>query len=174
MDIRIFGHRDLEPFLETYSKQYDVVYYTPSEWPELKFVQDKAMESLHLPVDDIDHYEFKLHVAPTAPDVKKFLDFAKGRKKLAVACRVGICRSSATAYIIAAREFGSIGGLEVLKPAHHSPNRLIVYIGSQLLKNPDVWNKYVEWTKTWVGHDPSQGGRWPTSKLISQMEFDKV
>jgi len=174
MEIKIFGRTDLEQFVAKNPKQYDVVYYTHSESPEIDLIKDNAMESLHMPVDDIDHYEYKMHVAPTAETVQKCLDFAKGRKKLVVACAAGISRSSSTAYLIAAREFGAEGGLNILQKAHHFPNRLNVYIGAVLLENTDIWTKYVEWMRAWNGHDPSMGWQWPMKSMILKMGFDKL
>jgi predicted protein tyrosine phosphatase len=174
MEIKIFGRTELEQFVSKNPKQYDVIYYTHSESPEIDLIRHHAIESLHMPVDDIDHYEYKMHVAPSALTVKRFLDFAKGRKKLVVACAAGISRSSSTAYLIAAREYGADGGLAVLQKAHHFPNRLNVYIGTILLENPDIWTKYVEWMRAWNGHDPSMGWGWPTKSMIDKMGFDKL
>lgn len=174
MEIKIFGRTELEQFVSKNPKQYDVIYYTHSESPEIDLIKNNAIESLHMPVDDIDHYQLKLYVPPTAPLVQKFLDFAKGRKKLVCACAAGISRSASTAYLIAAREFGAEGGLKILQKAHHFPNRLNVYIGTVLLENPDIWTKYVEWMRAWNGHDPSMGWQWPNSAMISQMGFDKL
>lgn len=174
MEIKIFGRTDLEQFVFNNPKQYDVVYYTHSASPEIDLIKNNALESLHMPIDDIDHYELKIHVSATAPDVKRFLEFGKDRKKLVVACAAGISRSAATAYLIASQAMGVMAGLGVLKPAHHFPNRLIVYLGSKILGNPDVWHKYVEWMRTWNGHDPSYQGVWPRQDLISKMAFDKL
>ena len=174
MEIKIFGRQELERFVQKNPKQWDVIYYTHSESPSIALIEDSAIESLHMPVDDIDHYELKLHVAPTAELVKKFLDFAKGRKKLVCACAAGISRSSSTAYLCTAQEHGADAGLNVLQKAHHWPNRLNVYIGSVLLKNPDIWTKFVELMRNWNGHDPSMGGGWPTKSMISEMGFDKL
>jgi protein-tyrosine phosphatase len=174
VEIKIFGRTDLENFVQKNPKQYDVVYYTHSESPSIDLVKNNALESLHMPVDDIDHYGYVQHVAPTAQLVQKFLAFGKNRKKLIVACAAGVSRSSSTAYLIAAQEFGPEKALTYLTGAHHWPNRLNVYIGTILLKEPKIWEKYVEWSRHWNGHDPSQGWRWPTSELISKMGFDKV
>lgn len=174
MEIKIFGRQDLERFVEQNSKQWDVIYYTHSESPSIALVEDNSMESLHMPVDDIDHYQLKLHVPPTAESVKKFLDFAKGRKKLVCACAAGISRSSSTAYLCTAQEYGAEAGLDVLQKCHHWPNRLNVYIGSVLLKNPDIWTKFVEWQRTWNGYDPSMGWEWPKKSMIQEMGFDKL
>lgn len=174
MEIKIFGRTDLEQFVFKNPKQYDVIYYTHSESPEIDLIKNNAIESLHMPVDDIDHYQLKLYVAPTAESVQKCLDFGKGRKKLVVACAAGISRSSSTAYLIAARELGAEGGLRVLQKAHHFPNRLNVYIGASILGNTDIWTKYVEWMRNWNGYDPSMGWQWPTKSMISEMGFDKL
>lgn len=174
MKFQIFGHKELEQFLKENPKKYSCVYYTPSAWPGLDFVKENTVESLHLPVDDVDNYDVEARgaVSPKASHIKKFLEFAEGKRNLIVACRAGICRSSATAYLIAAKEVGAINALDVLKPTQHYPNRLIVYIGSKVLNNPDIWDKYVDWYVTWNYADPSRDGNWPSEKLISQMGFE--
>ena len=174
MEITILGRQDLENLVQKNSKQYDVVYYTHSESPKIDLIEKNALDSLHMPVDDIDHYELKFHISPTASSVKRFLDFGKGRKKLVVACAAGVSRSSSTAYLIAAQEYGPKTALTFLKPTHHFPNRLNVYIGSVLLKDPKVWEEYLAWSKHWSGVDPSHAGVWPRKELISGMGFDKV
>lgn len=174
MEIKILGRTDLEQFVTKNPKQYDVVYYTHSDSPPIALIQNNAIEALHMPIDDIDHYEVKVHQPPTVQSVKKFLEFGKGRKKLLVACAAGISRSSSTAYLIAAQELGADKALSYLQPTHHWPNRLNVFIGARLLENPDIWNKYVKWSRDWNGHDPSVGGRWPLSSMILKMGFDKA
>jgi predicted protein tyrosine phosphatase len=174
MEIKIFGRQELEQFVQKNPKQWDVVYYTHSESPSIALIEDNAMESLHMPVDDIDHYQLKMHVAPTAESVKKFLDFAKGRKKLVCACAAGISRSSSTAYLCTAQEYGPEAGLDALEKCHHWPNRLNVYIGAVLLKNTDIWTKFVEWMRNWNGYDPSMGWEWPKKSMIDEMGFDKL
>jgi hypothetical protein len=77
-------------------------------------------------------------------------------------------------YLCSAQEYGADVGLNVLQKAHHFPNRLNVYIGSVLLKNPDIWTRFVEWMRTWNGYDPSMGWEWPTKSMISEMGFDKL
>lgn len=177
MKFKIFGHKELEKFLKENPNKHECLYYTSSSLPELDFVKKNTTESLHLPVDDVDRY-FKEEVgvtsvvSPKACYIKKALDFAEGKKNLIIACHAGICRSSATAYLIAAKQVGAIKALETLTPTQHYPNRLIVYIGSRVLKNPDIWNKYVDWYSTWNYADPSRGGTWPTEELISQMELE--
>ncbi len=175
MELKIFGHKELERFVEGHSKQYDIIYYTPSEWPELKFVQQHALESLHLPVDDIDHYKFDDFVAPRAYHIQSALDFAKGRKKLLVCCRAGVCRSSATAYIAACQAVGSDAALGFLDPEKHRPNRLIVYLGACILDDREVWRNYVKWIRHHFNQvDPSQGGTWPSFELVSKMALGKL
>lgn len=169
VEIKIFGRRDLEIFLTEHPKEYDVIHYTESTWPPLPFVKTNAKEWLHLPVDDIDHYEYKSSSAPLAEDVKKFIQFGSGREKLAIACAMGISRSTATAYVIGSSIWGPTEAIKLLEIGRSSPNRLIVYMGSQILGEPDIWNHYVKWLREYEGRDPSQGGVWPNSKLKGQM-----
>jgi predicted protein tyrosine phosphatase len=173
MDIKIFSLKDLEEFLLTHKKEYAVIQYTPSPRHVSPFVLTEATEYVHLPVDDMDHYEFKQHNPPDAKDVKACLDFGRDKRKLVVSCSAGISRSSATAYLIASEAFGPGKALNLLQNKHQ-PNRLIVYIGSKLLGEETIWTKYVDWMRKWQYLDPSQDGKWPSSKLISEIGFDKV
>ncbi len=172
MEINIFGLSDLESFLPTHSKEYSVVQYTPSARDVSPFVVKEAKEYIHLPVDDLDNYNYSNYNPPHIEDIEKILDFTKDKKKLIIACTMGISRSSATAYLVNARHKGSASeGLKILRGGHHHPNRLIVNIGSRLLNNDDIWSKYVEWMRSYYGIDSSRGGTWPDSKVISKMKI---
>ena len=174
MEIKILGRTELEQFVAKNSKQYDVVYYTHSSSPPIKLIEENVNESLHMPVDDIDHYEYKTHVSPTAESVKKFLDFGKGRKKLICACAAGVSRSSSTALVIAAQNCGVQAAFDYIDPDKHWPNRLNVYIGSILLDSPKLWQEYAKWCRLWKKIDPEGGGAWPDRKTISYIGFDKL
>ena len=173
-NIKILGRVALEKLLPEESKKHVVIYYTNSEYPEYPFVKNHAINSLHMPIEDIDHYEFKYVRPIVAEDVQRFLDFSDGYNELVVACQAGVSRSSATAYLIGAKKWGPIAALELLQPAYHYPNRLIVYIGSKLLGNNDIWQKYIDWMKNWCGLDPSQSHGWPKIEMVEKMGFDKV
>lgn len=181
MEIKIFGLSDLEYFLTpvdghlSHKNEYSVIQYTPSQRKVSPFVVTEAKDWIHIPIDDLDNYNYSSYNPPQAEDIKAALDFAEGKQKLIVACSAGISRSSSTAYLINAREKNSATeGLKILEIGRHHPNRLIVYIGSRLLKNEDIWEKYVKWMRDYYGIDPSRSGTWPDSKTIAGMEFDKV
>jgi predicted protein tyrosine phosphatase len=171
MKLQILGRDRLEKILKENPQKYDVIHYTASESPPNPIVVENALEWLHMPIDDLDHYNYKINIAAKAEDVKKFLGFAKGRKELLVACAAGISRSSATAYAIMAQEHGLTEALSVLKVGVHWPNRLIVFMAAEVLGDLNIWDKYVKWMRKYHGHDPSEAGVWPTPKVMSEMNL---
>lgn len=160
MEIQIKGHETIVGLLKEQYRQYDVVLYTNSDYPVPRFIETHCKEMIHIPVDDVD-FPRKSQVAPSLESVKKVLDWTAGRDKLISCCHAGVSRSSATAYLIAAREWGPKVALSVLRPHKHWPNRLIVHLGSQLLNDPLIWKTFVEWQTKETGLDPSQNGGWP-------------
>jgi hypothetical protein len=109
---------------------------------------------------------------PTARNIKEALAWSEGKTELIVACHAGISRSSATAYVIASRVLGPKDALGILEQGHHWPNRLIVYLGSKLLKDDKIWDEFVNWQKTYNYLDPSQNNAWPTQEVKSQIYWD--
>lgn len=167
MEIHIKGHDTIQGLLKEEYRKFDVVLYTNSDYQtlpdRLRFIETHCKELVHLPVDDVD-FPRKTQVAPSLESVKKALDWSQGRDKLICCCHAGVSRSSATAYLIAAREWGPKTALCVLKPQKHWPNRMIVHLGSQLLNDPLIWDTFVDWQKKETGIDPSQNGGWPIAK----------
>jgi len=169
MKIRIMGQTALKELMKAEPKKHDVLHYTNSDAAPTQEVKDFANDWFHIAADDIDHYGFKMHFPPTAKNIADALDWSKGKTELVVACHAGISRSSATAYLIAARALGSEWALDILKKGYHYPNRLIVYIGSKLLKDDKIWERFVGWQKEHNYMDPSQNNAWPTQEVKSQI-----
>lgn len=169
MKIRIIGKSKLIELMNAEPKQHDVLHYTNADMGPVQEVKDNAKDWFHIAADDIDHYSYRMHFPPTAKNIADALKWSEGKKDLIVACHAGISRSSATAYLIAARELGPEWALDILEKGYHWPNRLIVYIGSKLLKNDKVWDKFVEWQKTHNHMDPSQNNTWPHQEVKSQI-----
>jgi len=74
----------------------------------------------------------------TENDVKKALEWAKGKNDILVHCLAGISRSSAMAYIIGCQRMVPGVALKFLNFNIHSPNPLIVWLGSKIIGNPEI------------------------------------
>lgn len=100
----------------------------------------------YLPLNFHDiEYVLEGYVHPTEQHVQEALDWARNKDDLIVACRAGISRSSAIAYLIQCeREHHPRLATAILTLRHH-PNSLIVKLGSKLLKNPDILDEYYKW-----------------------------
>lgn len=132
--------------------ELDVVVFTNSNRKVPEALQAHAREILHLSIDDVCTPEAgKIHI--TAEYVQMFLDWTVNRSKVVCCCHAGVSRSSAAAYIIAARAWGSEKALAVLRGHAHYPNKLIVQIGSELLKDDTIWTNFVTWTKNTYNYD---------------------
>lgn len=79
--------------------------------------------------------------------IEEALEWAKPHEDLVVACRAGISRSSAFAYLIECTRSGPEAAKEILCPDIHQPNRLVVDKGARILENDDVQEQFFEWMK---------------------------
>lgn len=168
------GQTELKELMVAEPKKHDVLHYTNAHSPPTQEVKDFAVDWFHIPADDLDHYRLKMYFPPTAKNISDALEWSKNKTELIVACHAGISRSSATAYIIASRALGPESALDILEKGHHWPNRLIVYLGSKLLKNDKIWEIFVEWQKTCNYIDPSQNNAWPTEEVKAQIYWPSI
>lgn len=77
--------------------------------------------------------------------IAEALEWAQDKPDIVVACRAGISRSSALAYIIECTRVEPEKALDVLDLNEHQPNRLVVQVGSDLLKDMDIIDQYDKW-----------------------------
>jgi predicted protein tyrosine phosphatase len=107
-------------------------------------VSTHAKAYLPLNFHDIE-YARQGYVHPTEQHVEDAIHWARGKDDLVVACRAGISRSSAIAYLIQCEEHHPRLATAILTPLRHHPNSLIVKLGSKLLKNQDILDEYHRW-----------------------------
>lgn len=118
---------------------YSVICITEAGMPLPKNVEKFTKNYLHLSFDDVES-ERRAN-CPTEEDVQDAILWAKNKTNLVVSCLMGISRSSAIAYIIECSKKPASEAIEVLK-IKHSPNALIVRMGSQLLKDKNIQKEY--------------------------------
>lgn len=162
---------ELEDYLKKNSKEYDVVHITNFGWEALPVVKTHAKDFIHLPFDDIDHFQYKELIPPKYKDVEKMLEWSKGRENIICSCHAGISRSAACAYLIMALEQEAEVALDILEKYKHYPNRLIVYMGAKILNNPKIWDCFKEWQIKYGFLDPSNNGSWPNEELKTKMKL---
>jgi len=111
------------------------------EWARLSLYQEidgaarfgRLGDLLVLTFEDIDH-DMPGRFPPARDDVRRALEWARGRDKIIVHCSAGISRSAAIAYVIEAWRTGlPAQAIKVLSPLKHHPNRLIVSLGAEEL-----------------------------------------
>lgn len=148
MEIRICGHRKAVEILQESPKQLDVIFISG---PDQRFavngsymIPELAKECCEILYHDVT--QARAHLEPPQPyHVKKALEFAKGRGKLLVCCQAGISRSSATAYVVQTAEVGPMEALKVLNHKIHSPNKLVVAHGANILGLPEMVELITAW-----------------------------
>lgn len=160
LKLYISGHAGAAGLLNERPDEFDVILYTNSNYPPPRPIVKNARDFIHFSVDDIDT-ERHGHVMPSAITVVNFLDWCKGKNEILCVCHAGISRSSATAYVIAASRADPEEAMKVLIPNRHWPNRRIVWLGSQILEQPDIWKWFVDWQLGHTGMDPEMDFDFP-------------
>ena len=71
--------------------------------------------------------------APTREQVSNILEWAKDIEDLLISCQMGVSRSAAIGYLLSASRSDPYSALDILKPAVHMPNELILKLGEEIL-----------------------------------------
>lgn len=120
---------------------------TPGEEDQIEqlfqLYKDNYASVLPITFDDIE-YEAEHMTPPAKEHIKEILDWSKGKSDLLVHCRAGISRSSAVAYLIGCLDSSPKEAIKVLDPLLHWPNKLMVELGAEVLRNPDILETYLD------------------------------
>src|SRR5205085_11835628 len=108
------------------------------------FLRTHTLGSACLNFDDVDRPTPGKN-SPTIRVVEQGLAFAPGKEKLLVSCRAGQSRSPAIAYLIACQQFGVQDAIKMLNPMRHKPNAWVIELGSAVLGNMEVRERFLEW-----------------------------
>jgi len=84
-------------------------------------------------------------IVPGAEHVRRILGWSEEKGNIAVHCTAGISRSPAIAYLIACQRISPQQAVKILDPAMHSPNRLIIKLGMEVMGDEAVMTEYVKW-----------------------------
>lgn len=143
------AHNGLADILNN-RQDLDAIIITDYNYPFPEWAINKTRNHINVIFDDTN--DDSRHVAPKKEDVQKILDWGKGRDKLVIACHQGRSRSAASAFLLACQDWGDVEeAVQVLKPGIHWPNRLVIKLGSEILKNKRVYKVYEDWiNKTYL------------------------
>jgi len=103
-----------------------------------------AKNCLCLIFDDVEFNHFSRTIV-SEDHIETALEWAADKPNIVVACRAGISRSSALAYLIECTRVEPEKALDILDLNEHQPNRLVVKVGSDLLRNIDIADQYDKW-----------------------------
>jgi predicted protein tyrosine phosphatase len=145
-EIYIAGHtKPTLPLVLNSVPDLDAIIITnhATEFPA--WIAEKVKSYLHLRFDDINHNPGPPWIPPAQEHIEKALEFAKDKTKIVVACHAGVSRSSAIAYMIASRVWGTEEALSILKPGTHWPNPTLIQIGQQMFPTERIMPTVIEW-----------------------------
>ena len=135
--IKITSHQNIG--IKNVSPNDNVILITE---PNSKVAMPQCKNLLVLRFEDI-WCENSVFAAPTKDHIKQALDFAQDKDNLTIACTAGVSRSSAIACIIAAQK--CLDPISVLNKKSHHPNNLIIKLGADLLKKPELYTLIERW-----------------------------
>lgn len=111
--------------------------------PDQEIVSN-AYVLLHLEFADADFARAGTKI-PTKEDVQKAIDFAKEHGDVWVCCHAGVSRSAAMAYVIECMQVHPAMAVNIWNKKRHSPNRMIVRLGGEILNNPNIEKYHTKW-----------------------------
>jgi predicted protein tyrosine phosphatase len=145
-EIHIRGHSvgTAQQFLAERPRAFDTIAILDPAWTLAESVINLSREIFQVVFHDI-HRPTRGQKLPDLSSVKKALKWVEGRDKLLIACHAGISRSSALAYVLACTDRSPQEALELIDPDLHHPNERVVWLGSKVLNQPEVWETFVAW-----------------------------
>lgn len=134
--IKIHGREALHEHVHNNSQQLDCVVIFEPDKPNDRLVHEilpQCRDYIAVAFHDIE-WPRQGYTEPQEEHVSAILDWAKERDgDLHVACRAGISRSSAIAYLIACTRMSPEEAVKILTPGVHEPNQLVLKIGRKIL-----------------------------------------
>lgn len=155
--MKILSHEDAIKEVKANSKFYNVVFITnpgnPFYCREIYDLVAHAKKILINEFIDIDEFRYDENKTdwdggPQKSHVEDILKWTENKDNLIICCRMGISRSSATAYVIACRTQSPDEAVKILHKDNHYPNRRIIKLGAEILNKPemiDIINQYYKW-----------------------------
>lgn len=118
---------------------YPIIAIGEFDREEVDQITSIAKNCLCLIFEDIEYYGNNT-VQPY--HIEEAIKWAADKPDIVVACRAGISRSSAIAYVVEATRVGPEEALKIIDPQYHEPNKLVVETASKVLNNPEILNAY--------------------------------
>lgn len=150
MDICITGHHGALEAVRARPRHHDLLFitapHTPFGLPGSETILELARAGLMLQFHDIDCPMDDM-IEPRREHVAAALDWARDRSNLIVACQAGISRSSGMAVVLRAARLPVAEALQILDPAVHHPNQLVVQHGEAILGVAGLADAVSEWKR---------------------------
>ena len=142
--IEIMSRKNASEFIEN-NKDYPIIAIGEQYSDDVKnMITDKATNCLCLIFDDVE-VESPTRKTASKEQIQQAIDWAKDKDDLIVACRAGISRSSAIAYLIACSKSKPEEAVNILDMSIHQPNRLIIERGAKVLNDKKVEKTIDDW-----------------------------
>lgn len=147
MKVEILNHIQLLQRVNLEPKQHDVL-FIGNDWANVdqdiaEKIKEKSLNFKALWFDDIKR-PVEGFVHPKEDHIKEAIEYAKDKDTLLVACKAGVSRSAATAYVICCSKMKPEEATKILNNGHW-PNELVIEHGVSILNNEDVRNAMHRW-----------------------------
>jgi len=150
MYIIICGHHRALETVRGKPGYHDLLFITsprdPFGLPGTETILEQVRAGLMLQFDDISGPIDDM-IEPRREHVARALAWAADKSNLIVACQAGISRSSGMAVVLRAARMPVPEALQILDPAVHHPNQLVVQHGEDILGITGLADAVSEWKR---------------------------
>ena len=155
-DITIWSLREISALIREKPTDLNIVSIRSTEIPQATYDVFEECRSNYgnIIVEYFDDIQIPQDgfIVPAKEQIMRILKWAMDKEHIAVHCTAGISRSSAIAYLIACHRSSPKQALKILDPMKHSPNRLILHLGMEVLGDKAVMSEYMFWFDRSYGH----------------------
>jgi predicted protein tyrosine phosphatase len=131
--IKILPRNDIRVLVKQNPGIHDcIVIYEPGREAEVAEILPNCRSHLALGFHDITMARNDA-IEPQPKHIWEALNWASDKQDIYVACRAGVSRSSAIAYLIACTRMTPEQAVLILDPDRHIPNELLIKHGSRIL-----------------------------------------
>lgn len=173
MKIEIRGYVAASDLLNSEPGIWDAIFILDSNCKLNPACQQLSKRHLALSFDDVETPRGNL-VAPTERHLQEALRFAKNSSKLLVSCRAGQSRSVALGLFVTAKLYNSQQAMNLLNPARHIPNELILSLAMREIDDPDFHCLLSTWIENAQGKFDQELARQSIEELLANGATNQI